>query len=168
MIKRQMPAEWSGEEYGLPFPDGAPLTLRGQLQAGSRDASLRLQWGSSPALHVVVASGGYPAAACDRRILIDATAVIDAAEARPGGRCRRPACAGLFATAEPLPARTTPGGFRCGRPRRAGRFGLAGNTALMAVSRAGAGRPWPGDPASQGRKLADSAKLLGGYRHERR
>jgi len=60
MIKRQMPAEWSGEEYGLPFPDGAPLTLRGQLQAGSRDASLRLQWGSSPALHVVVASGGYP------------------------------------------------------------------------------------------------------------
>jgi hypothetical protein len=29
MIKRQMPAEWSGEEYGLPFPDGAPLTLRG-------------------------------------------------------------------------------------------------------------------------------------------
>jgi hypothetical protein len=24
-----MPAEWSGEEYGLPFPDGAPLTLRG-------------------------------------------------------------------------------------------------------------------------------------------
>ena len=29
MIKRQMPAEWSGEEYGLPFPDGAPLTLGG-------------------------------------------------------------------------------------------------------------------------------------------
>jgi hypothetical protein len=28
MIKRQMPAEWSGEEYGLPFPDGAPLTLQ--------------------------------------------------------------------------------------------------------------------------------------------
>lgn len=28
MIKRQMPAGCSGEEYGLPFPDGAPLTLR--------------------------------------------------------------------------------------------------------------------------------------------
>jgi len=27
MIKRQMPAEWSGEEYGLLFPDGAPLSL---------------------------------------------------------------------------------------------------------------------------------------------
>lgn len=56
--QRPAPAEWSGEEYDLPFPDGTPLLLRGQLQAGSRDASLRLQWGSSPALHVVVASGG--------------------------------------------------------------------------------------------------------------
>jgi hypothetical protein len=71
-------------------------------------------------LHVVVASGGYPAAACDRRILIDATAVIDAAEARPGGRCRRPGCAGLFATAEPtVPAPAPPSDapgpsvFRC-------------------------------------------------------
>jgi hypothetical protein len=92
--------------------------LQGQLQAGSRDASLRLQWGSSPALHVVVACGGYPAAACDQRILIDATVVIKAAEARPAGRCRRPACAGLFATAEPAvpaPSAAAPGPsvFRC-------------------------------------------------------
>ncbi len=118
--QRPVPAEWSGEEYGLPFPDGSPLMLRGQLQAGSRDASLGLQWGSFPALHIVAASGGYPAAACDRRILIDATAVINASEARPGARCRRPACAGLFATAElagpaPAPPAAAPGPsvFRC-------------------------------------------------------
>jgi hypothetical protein len=117
---RPTPAEWSGEEYGLPFPDGTPLMLEGQLQAGSRDASLSLHWGSSPALHVVVASGGYPAAACDRRILIDATVVTSAAQARPGGRCHRPACTTLFATAErPVPepappsAAPVPSVFRC-------------------------------------------------------
>jgi hypothetical protein len=115
---RPAPAEWSGGQYGLPFPDGTPLMLQGQLLAGSRDASLRLQWGSFPALHIIAASGGYPAAACDRRILIDATAVIKAAEVRPGGRCRRPACASLFATAEPAapaPPAATPGPsvFRC-------------------------------------------------------
>ncbi len=70
--------------------------------------------------HVVVTSGGYPAAACDRRILIDATVVADAAEVRPGGRCRRAACIALFATARPAgpvpaPPAAAPGPsvFRC-------------------------------------------------------
>jgi hypothetical protein len=118
--QRPTPAEWSGEEYGLPFPDGTPLMLRGQLQAGSRDASPGFGWGSSPALHVVVAAAGYPAAACDRRILIDATVVTSAAKVRPAGRCRRPACSGLFAAAEPAaPAPAAPAAapgpsvFRC-------------------------------------------------------
>lgn len=114
------PAEWSGDEDDLPFPDGTPLLLQGQLQAGARDASLRLQWGSSQAAHVVVASGGWPVAACSWRILIDVSSVTAAAEVRPAGRCRRPACAGLFATAEqavpaPPPPAAAPGPsvFRC-------------------------------------------------------
>jgi hypothetical protein len=38
--QRPAPAEWSGEKYGIPFPDGTPLLLGGRLQAGPRDASL--------------------------------------------------------------------------------------------------------------------------------
>jgi len=117
--QRPVPVEWSGEEHGIPFPDGTPLLLRGRLQAGPRDASL-CAWVTSgfTAVHVVVASGGYPAAACDRRILIDATVATAAAEVRPGGRCRRAACTGLFATAEPavpapLAAAPGPSVFRC-------------------------------------------------------
>jgi hypothetical protein len=118
---RPDPAEWSGEDYGLQFPDGTPLLLSGKLQAGARDASgtIRPPSGIFTALHIVVASGGYLASACDQRIMIDVP-TVNAAEARPGGRCRRPACAGLFTTAEPAvpkpaPQAAAPGPsvFRC-------------------------------------------------------
>lgn len=117
MSARPSPAEWSGEEHGLPFADGTPLLLDGKLQAGARDASgtIREPSGCFTALHVVVASGGWLAAACDRRIMIDVP-TVGAAEVRPGGQCRRPACTALFATARPPapPAATTgPSLFRC-------------------------------------------------------
>jgi hypothetical protein len=126
---RPAPAEWSGEEYRIPFPDGTPLMLRGQLQAGARDASgtIRMPSGIFTALHVVVASGGYLAAACDQRIMIDVP-TVNAADARPAGRCRRPACAGLFTTAQPTapdpkPATTPePGVFRCTECGHGGRL----------------------------------------------
>jgi hypothetical protein len=94
---------------------------RGKTAGRARDASARIREpsGAFTAAHVVVASGGGLVAACDRRIIIDTT-VTDAAGVRPGGRCRRPACAGLFDTARPaapMPASSAaapgPSVFRC-------------------------------------------------------
>ena len=121
MTGRPAPAEWSGEEYGLQLPDRTPLLLAGKLQAGARDASgaIRPPSGIFTALHIVVASGGYLAAACNQRIMIDVP-TVNASEARPGGQCRRPACATLFTTARtaarpPAPPADAPepSVFRC-------------------------------------------------------
>ena len=109
MSGRPDPAEWSGDEFDLPFPHGTPLTFDGRLQAGWRDATFL----NSPdvhsikARHVVVASHqiaigsgatGSPRPATPRRIMIGFP-VKDATEVHPNGRCRRPGCAQLFAQA---------------------------------------------------------------------
>jgi hypothetical protein len=109
LSQRPDPAEWSGDEFDLPFPHGTPLLFDGRLQAGWRDASFL----NSPdvhsikARHVVVASrqiaigGGARglAAACDPRRIMIGFPVKDATEVHPNGRCRRPGCAQLFARA---------------------------------------------------------------------
>jgi hypothetical protein len=111
LSQRPDPAEWSGDEFDLPFPHGTPLLFDGRLQAGWRDATFL----SSPdvhsikARHVVVAShqiaigGGATglAAACDPRRIMIGFPVKDATEVHPNGRCHRPGCAQLFAQAAP-------------------------------------------------------------------
>lgn len=107
---RPAPAEWSGDEYDLPFPHGTPLLVDGRLQAGTRDASFLNcpDVHTIKAAHIVIASlelaigsGGARglAAACDPRRIMTCPPLRDAAEVPPNGRCHRPGCAQLFAQA---------------------------------------------------------------------
>ncbi len=65
MSGRPDPAEWSGDEYDLPFPHGTPLLVNDRLQAGPRDASFLRH----PGVHTIkpshVVNYEYP---CDWRI----------------------------------------------------------------------------------------------------
>lgn len=106
MTKRPDPAEWSGDEYDLPFLHGTPLLFQGRLQAGWRDASFVNcpDVHSIKARHVVVASRQIAlgsgatglAAACDPRRIMIAWPLRDATEVHPNGRCARPGCKQLF------------------------------------------------------------------------
>lgn len=108
---RPAPVDWP--EHLKDVPHGAPLLVDGKLQGALRDAS----WWPSPDIvkpkyaHVVVASHRLgtahgsmiaEAAACDpsRIMLITEFSCKDAADFPECVRCRRTACAVLFARAD--------------------------------------------------------------------
>ncbi|MGW1039501.1 hypothetical protein [Streptomyces sp. NPDC002547] len=120
--RRPDPVECPDFDDMRDYPHGAPLTIKGKLQAGRRDASFL----ASPDVHsfkvnhVIVASRKYAvgrgiavaAAACDpAHIMIYTGSVYDADTTNPDGRCQRPACQRLFDQAlgiTPLPPRIVP------------------------------------------------------------
>lgn len=110
MSERPVPAEWSGDEYDVPFAHGTPLAIQGHLQAATRDASHVdcPDTTSIKASHVVVASRELAigrngarglAAACDPHRIMICPPLRNAEDVHPNGRCRRPGCARLFAQA---------------------------------------------------------------------
>jgi hypothetical protein len=109
MTGRPDPVEWDGELGGLgALSHGAPLTARGRLLAGSRDASMvkRPDVYTLKARHVAVASHRTAigsgqngvAAACDPvRLILVEDQLADIDKVHPNGRCRRRGCRELFA-----------------------------------------------------------------------
>jgi hypothetical protein len=112
-VSSTRPAAVEWPEHVKNVPHGAPLLVNGRLQGALRDAS----WWSSPDTvklkfaHIVVASHRLgtahgsmiaAAAACDpsRIMLFIGGSCKDAADFPEGVRCRRTACAALFARAD--------------------------------------------------------------------
>lgn len=104
MSGRPEPAEWSGGEYDVRFPDGTPLLVDGRLQAGVRDISsvARPDTRRPKARHAVIAYAGLLAAACNPGVSI-CPPTASAAGIQATARCRRPGCSRLFQEAERSP-----------------------------------------------------------------
>lgn len=98
MSSRPEPAEWSGDEYDVRFPDGTPLLIYGRLQAGIRDISsvARPDTSRPKARHVVIASAGLLAAACNPGLINICPPTANAADVQVNAQCRRHGCARLF------------------------------------------------------------------------
>lgn len=110
MTRRPAGVEWDDDVLAT-AEHGAPLLSRGRLLAGYRDASFLAcpdtatakRWHVVVVSHTVAIGGGAmgEAAACDpTRIMLGGFTPMPAHEVASYSRCRRRACAVLFARAD--------------------------------------------------------------------